>query len=236
VTADSLGVLAVALACSLAFATTAPVAAAGAVPGSVRAMLATSMVPLLAARETPLHDGRDVLVLCIGSAATGAAFGISASIIASAAVAAGGLIDGTFASAAVGREAVFGGGAGPFGRLYALAFSAAFCSSGALTQLCARLASAPIGMAPDFQLHAVIALAGAAFRASIALAAPSIASQLFATLVAGIAARAATKVNGMMLASPLTTSIGLLTVLCGTYVTFRGLAILAGMAGSAAYH
>jgi len=223
-----------ALARSMAFVATVPLAGSGAVPKTVRAALALILTPLVAARmpESPATGVGNVVLSCAGAAAAGAALGLGASIIASAAAAAGGMIDAAMASQAVGREAVFGGGGGPFGRLYALGFAWAFAASGALTALCARFvdASAAVWWMPS-RSDALLAIRPCV-EAALVLAAPAIVAQFVATAIAATVARVAPRVNGMMLASPASTALILLVLLAAAPVTLARFSQLAFATGS----
>jgi len=217
-----------ALARASAFAALAPLAGSGAVPRVVRAALALTLVPAIAA-----HLARSDAVLVplswLREAAMGAAFGIAASIIASAASAGGSLVDGSLALRPFGRETVFRGAGGPFERIYSLAFAAVFVASGALTHLCGRFVAAS-SIASAVPAASVPALVGSMVEISLDLAAPAIAAQVLGTLVAAAAARASPRVNGLMLASPVVTTLAMLAIFACLAPTMRVLADLASRA------
>ena len=207
---------------SSAFAATMPIAGSGAVPRVVRGALALALTPAVHARfqasKTSPHWPEELF--------TGIIFGITASIIAAAASAAGSLIDTSMAMRPFGRESVFGGPQGPLGRIYSLAFAVLFCASGAMTHLCLRFVEASSGTRL-MSAHSVVALVRSSFENSLDLAAPSIAAQLIATIASAIAARAAPRINGLMLASPASTIAVLLAVLAGIAPAFHALLALA---------
>lgn len=221
---------AIARACG--FAATVPLAGSGAVPRVVRGALAIALVPpVMANADTATHGAS--LSGIAREAFVGASFGLAASIVAAAAAAAGALVDSSLAMRPSGRESVFGGSEGPFGRLYSLAFAAAFASSGALTAVCARFVGASSSPAFDVSVRGAAALAAASVGSALDIAAPAIAAQFVATLVAAIAARAASGLSGLSLASPLATATVLVAALCGAGSSLHVLAELARRAASA---
>ena len=217
-----------------AFAATVPIAGSGAIPAVVRGAIALSLV-MPVAQHLPRAAVADPvsIVACVEYALVGATFGLAASVVASAAAAAGGLIDTVLASQAIGREPVFGGGSGPFGRLYSFAFATVFLSSGAMTHLCERFATASASMAVPSTLHGIVSLFTAASRSAIALASPAIAAQLLGCAVASVAGRAAPRINSMMLTSPATFTIVLLSLIAASSVTFARLWSLARLTAAA---
>lgn len=198
-------------------------------PAVMRAAVAIALVPAVAAHGyTPSANTQDSLPLqCIGQLAIGASFGLSASLVAAGAAAAGSLIDATLAVQAFGGEPVFGAADGPFSRTFALAFGWCFLASGALTHLCARFVAAS-SVVPAASLAAnAVTLVRASIEASLTLAAPAIAGQLLSTLIAAAAARAAPRINGLMLSAPIATSVVLLIALAGAGRTLEALLRLA---------
>src|SRR4029077_16862385 len=129
--------------------------------------------------------------------------------------AAGSVIDSSMAMRPFGRDSVFGGQQGPLGRLYPLAFAAIFLSTGAMTHLCSRLVDASTSAAHVMSIRGAVALVAESFETSLDIAAPAIAAQLIATLATATAARAAPRINGLMLASPAATLAVLVVVLAG---------------------
>jgi flagellar biosynthesis protein FliR len=213
---------------SSAFAATMPVAGSGAVPRIVRGAIAFALAPAVYARlhgDTARPGWPEELI-------TGFTFGITASVIAAAASAAGALIDTSIAMRPFGFDSVFGGPQGPFGRIYSLAFAMLFFASGAATRLCARFVDAS-SAAHSLTEYGAVALATTSFGASLDLAAPCIAAQLIATVAAATAARAAPRINGLMLASPAATAAVLVVVLAGLVAAFHALVALALLAASA---
>lgn len=218
---------------SSAFAATVPFGGSGSIPKALRAVLAISLTPAIVAHVSMFRQSGSPGAAFAGEALVGAAFGLSAALIAAAATAAGSLIDAALASTAViGRESVFGAEGGPIARLYALAFGAAFLGSGAMTHLCERFvtASSDAAIAPTAQ--GAVALVRACCDASIALAAPAIVAQVLGTIVAAASARAAPRVNGLMLSSPLITALALASLLAASPSTFERLIALARAAAS----
>jgi type III secretory pathway component EscT len=217
-----------------AFAATVPIVGSGAIPAIVRGAIALSLVMPVAQHVTRAAATNPVsIVACIESALVGASFGLAASVVASAAAAAGGLVDTLLASQAIGREPVFGGGSGPFGRLYALAFAMLFMNSGAMTHICERFATASASLAAPLTLHGITLLLTAASRSAIGLASPAIAAQLLGCAVASVAGRAAPRINSMMLTSPTTFAVVLLSLIAASSVTFAKLWSLARLGGAA---
>jgi type III secretory pathway component EscT len=142
-------------------------------------------------------------------------------MVAAASSSAGALIDAAFGSSVVDREAVFGGAHGPFGRLLGLAFGAAFLSTGAMTHLCERFVAASSDVTIALNAPAIVALVKASCNAALVLAAPALIAQVLGTIVAAGAARAAPRVNGLMLSSPLIT-VMLLPALFGAAPVLLG--------------
>lgn len=205
-----------------------PIAGSGAVPRIVRGALALALTPAVNARllasETTPHLPEELF--------TGVIFGVTASIIAAAASAAGSLIDASMAMRPFGAESVFGGPQGPLGRIYSLAFAMLFVASGAMTHLCSHFVEAS-SAARLMSAHGAVALVTTSFEASLDLAAPSIAAQLIATVASATAARAAPRINGLMLSSPASTVAVLLVVLAGIAPALHALITLALRAASA---
>ncbi|HET9342604.1 MAG TPA: flagellar biosynthetic protein FliR [Candidatus Eremiobacteraceae bacterium] len=211
-----------------AFAATAPIVGSGAVPRIVRGGLALTIVPVLAERLP--HDRG--LAAWPEQAIVGAAFGVAAAMVAAAVSAAGSVIDSSMATRPFGRDSIFGGQQGPLGRLYSLAFAAIFLSSGAMTHLCSRLVDASSSAMHVMSVRGAATLVAESFEASLDIVAPAIAAQLIATLATAMAARAAPRINGLMLASPAATMAVLVVVLAGVAPAFRGLARVAWSSAS----
>jgi flagellar biosynthesis protein FliR len=227
---------------SSAFSATVPLGGSGSVPRALRAVLALSLTPAVVPHISTLHgagftdtafNGASFVGAAFAAEALiGAAFGLSAAVIAAAASSAGSFIDAMLASSAVtGNEGAFGNG-GPVGRLYSLAFGAAFFNCGAMTHLCERFvtASSQASIAPT--LHGAVELVRACCDASIGLAAPAIVAQVLGTIVAAASARAAPRVNGSMLSSPLVTALVLVSLLAAAPSTFAHVTALARLAAT----
>jgi flagellar biosynthesis protein FliR len=227
IAAPSAEIWVVAFARASAFAATAPLAGSGAVPKALRAVLALVLTPAIVPHVLRSVANERLYLGALENATIGAAFGIAAAAIASAASSAGAIVDATLASTVVQREAVFGGAGGPFGRMFALAFATMFLGSGALTHLCERFVSASSDSSIVPTLHGAVTLVRATFSNALALAGPALVAQLLGTVVAASAARAAPRVNGLMLSSPLVTSLLLLSMLVAAPPTLIRLVALA---------
>jgi flagellar biosynthetic protein FliR len=213
-----------------AFAATAPIAGSGAVPRIVRGALALTIASALIERF-PRDRG---LAAWPEQAIVGAAFGVAAAMVAAAVSAAGSVIDSSMAMRPFGRDAVFGDVQGPLGRLYSLAFAAMFLSTGAMTHLCSRLVDASSSAVHVMSAGGAVALVSESFEASLDIAAPAIAAQFIATLATAMAARAAPRINGLMLASPAATVAVLAVVLAGVAPAMRELVDVASLTASTA--
>jgi flagellar biosynthesis protein FliR len=229
----SLSALARAVARTSAFAATLPVAGSGAVPRIVRGALALALVPAVAARLDQASPSGFAAEAWLREAAIGAAFGLAAAIVAAAAAAAGSLVDSALAMRPTGRETVFGETEGPFGRMFSLAFAALFFSTGAATHACERFVAASSSTTFDLSLRGAAALARASIASSLDIAGPAIAAQVVATIVAAIVARAAPRMNGLLLASPLASAMVLLVVSGAVASTMHALVDLARRAAAA---
>lgn len=194
------------------FAATVPLVGSGAVPRIVRAAFALTLTPAIAVRLT--HDGSVSHGLAwIGNAALGAAYGLTASMLAAAASAAGSLIDGSLSMRPFGRDAVLAGDGGPFERVLSLGFGLALLATGGMTQMCCRFVAASSSAVLEFTAGDLARLAMSCATSGLDIAAPAIAAQALGTLIAAAAARAAPRVNGLMLASPLVTALVLMAML-----------------------
>ena len=224
---------AIAFARCAAFAATVPPTSSG-VPRIVRAGFALALAPLVAEKTAaPCCDPLSVGVQAAYGAISGAAIGLSAAIVAGAAAAAGGMIDAAIAQAPTGVNRIAGGVAGPLGRLYSLAFAAAFFAIGAFGRLVERFAShkAP---APAAILPAVLELGRSCIDAALTLAWPAICAAAFAAIIAGIASRFAPRVNAMLLTAPISSALAFLALLVGASATFAHLDALGSLAARAA--
>ena len=213
-----------------AFAATAPVVGSGSVPRIVRGALALTIAPTLVERLE--HDPS--VAPWPEQALVGAAFGVAAAMVAAAVSAAGSVVDSSMAMRPFGRDSVFGGQQGPLGRLYSVAFAAIFLSTGAMTRLCSRLVDASSSTVHVLSVRGAVALVAASFGASLDIAAPAIAAQLIATLATATAARAAPRINGLMLASPAATVAVMVVVLAGVAPAFHELVAVALLSASTA--
>jgi flagellar biosynthesis protein FliR len=217
-----------ALARASSFAAAAPLSGSIAVPRVARAVLAIVLAPAISAHVAAVGgDGPALLAAVLRNALIGAAIGMSAAAVASAATGAGGAIDAAIASQAVGRESVFGSGAGPVGRLFSLGFAVAMFSTGSFATLCGRVVVAQDAWLRTFALAGCVAVVRDAFEGALAIAVPALAAQLLAITVAAFVSRAAPRINGLMLASPATAALVLITLaagVAGVVMRFDGLA------------
>jgi flagellar biosynthesis protein FliR len=214
---SAIAALAGALAEASAFAATVPLLGHQATPRVIRAVLALWLTPLLAIAG-PQPEVQNLYIVIVERAITGAAFGLCAAVVANAVIAAGELIDTALGSPPfLERPAM----SGPIARVYQIAFAATLLQSGGLTMLIERLAQAGATL-PSHLLswHELVALGGASFGSSLALAGPSLLAQALATIVAGVLARAAPALNGMIFSGSLAPASVLLALAVGA-VTLR---------------
>jgi len=200
--------LAVAFAQAASFAATFGMFPPAAVPGSVRAALAILLIPLLVAhRTTDAHTPSTFVSAIVAAILVGAGYGLSASIMAAAARAAGSLIDNAFAGGLF-AQGIFEG-VGPLSRLYSIAFVLVFLTTGAYTRLIAAFVSESVAL-HDFHLGwAALTLAHSCMLAGLALAGPALFAQVFAALLSGAVARVAPHINGLLLNAPLSSALAL---------------------------
>lgn len=212
----TIAALAGALARASAFAATVPLLPHQATPRTVRAGLALTLVPLLLIAE-PTRVGADAMVpIVIDEGIVGAAFGLSAAVVASAVNAAGDMIDAALGSPAFLERAAAGG---PVSRLYQIAFAVVLLQSGGLVTMIERFVRAGAGVPHHLTSgHALVALGGASIAASLSLAGPALFAQALATVVAGMLARAAPQLNGMLLSAPLASGSVLISLALGASI------------------
>jgi len=208
---------AIAFAGCAALAATMPLAAARSVPAPVRGALALAIVPLAVSHEPrPVPDGTDVLWHMLSAAAFGAMFGLTSAAIAAAASSAGALIDAAFAAPPSGVDPTSGQTAGPFASLFALAYAVALTKSGALTALIATFAWSWGQASSHFPVSGAAQLGTSLFALALTCALPALGAHALATLVAGAAARAGARINGMLLAPALSACAVLVAVAAGS--------------------
>jgi type III secretory pathway component EscT len=219
---------AIALAASVTFAATVPLASESAVPSIVRLTLALAMTPLCAAHPvSEPHSNIELIEQACVAASIGATLGLSASIVAAAAGAAGSLIDHALAGGLSGGQEG-GDGTGPFALLLPLGFSYALCSVGALDRLMVGVAMLGSTLAVQMSAGGVVGLARFACETAAALALPPLFANALATMVSGIVARVVPRSSGMLLVPALGSPLALCTVLAGvgsTMVLLRDLAL-----------
>jgi len=217
-----------------AFAATLPLAASLAVPRIVRAGFALGLAALTLAHGAPPADCCDlasIAMVSLASALSGAAFGLTASIIASAASAAGSLFDAALAPSPAGVDTIFGGSAGPAGRLFPLGFAVALCSSGGLTRLIERFVSDGwIHSTANLAAHIAAALGRSCIDAALAIAWPAVCAACVATAAAGLIGRLAPRANALFLTAPIATALTLVALVSAAstfFIRFDDLAALA---------
>ena len=230
--------LAIGLAACAALAATLPLIAARAVPSPVRAAFAIVVAPLAATHVHPVGSSpTDVAFAACSAALAGATIGLSAAIVAGVAAAAGALFDVAIAASPAGFDASSRDNHGPLATLLSLAFAGVMISSGAFT----RLIAGALEMLAHVNAYGrnagfVFALGRVIFGWAIGLAFPMIAAYALSSLVAAITARAAPRINGMLLAPALSSAAGLTIALASTpllVTTFMRLAELSLRAGHA---
>jgi flagellar biosynthesis protein FliR len=225
----------VAFAGAAALAATMPLAGSRAVPSFVRAGLALSVAPLAAAQVAPLSSPSETAWQVVLAAAFGATAGLSAAIVAGSASAAGALVDGAIAAPPAGFDRVFGHSAGPFATLLPLAFAFVFSGSGAMTFLIAAFLAALRSASTHVAGVGVSILGNTLFVDALVLSLPLLGAQALATIVSGVAARVAPRVNGMLLAQPLASMLGLVAAIVGIPAMLVALVRIAAVAARAAH-
>ena len=186
----------------------------------MRLALALAIAPLVVARVGAEPRTDQLLGQALGAIALGSAIGLSASIVAGSAAAAGALIDGALGTSANGSERIFGQGAGPFGQLAPLAFAFVMTNSGALTWLIAAYTASEGSLVEHFTFPATAALGRTLFASALAVALPALCAHAFGALAAGVIARLSPRVNGILLAPALGSVLVLCVLLAGTTVLF----------------
>lgn len=230
------GTFAVAFAGATAFSATIPLGPARQVPAIVRVALALSITPMAA--HAGAFDGStgEIAMHACTAAAAGASVGMTASIIAGTAGSAGALIDNALTGGPGNASDSSGRGGGAFTLLLPLVLANALCGSGALAWLIAEFATFAARVAIHVTAESSTALSRAAFDAAIILALPPLLAHALATLVAGITARVAPRINGMLLAPALGSPFTLLVVLAGVPAMFALMRHVAAGAVHAALH
>jgi len=207
--------LSAAVAQAIAFAATVPLMPAGSTPRVARAALAIVLVPLLwSVAPTHAHVVEPTTALLYG-AVSGAMFGLSAAVIASAVGAAGDLIDVALGSPPFAERAPNGG---PIARVYQLAYALVLLRTGGLTMMIAEFARASSALHPLLTLHALSALGSSSLRTGLLIAGPSLFAQALASLIAGILSRVAPHIGGVLFSAPLISVSVLFAVTIGSLV------------------
>jgi len=214
-----------------ALVTTLPVVGARSVPSIVRAALAIALAPLAAAHvhaavnNPASHVAIEACVAALG----GATMGLCAAIVAGAAASAGALLDVAIAASPAGADRA-SGSSGPFAMLLTLGFGVVLLSSGGLTWLLSSFVA--LFDTANGHAHAaalVVALGRVAYDAAIAAALPLLGACGVSSLVAAAAARAAPRINGMLLAPALSSPLALAVALAAVPGLFVLLHRLAGL-------
>jgi type III secretory pathway component EscT len=206
----ALAPLLAAVAQAASFVATLDVFPAAVIPRNVRGVLVVVLIPLLLERRRAHAESHVPIVHdVINATLIGASFGLSASIVAAAARAAGSIIDNAFAGGLFG-QGIFAG-AGPMSRLYSISFVVVFLGGGAFDRLIASFVSASDALHELHYAHGGALLARACMHAALGLAGPMLLVQTIATLISGAITRVVPHVNGILLNAPLSS---LLTLLC----------------------
>jgi flagellar biosynthesis protein FliR len=213
--------LAAAFCGSAALIATMPVIGTGPVPPIVRAALALAITPLLGGHDAthPMRVAHsqwlaDFLTSAPRLVLTGAGIGLSATLIAGAAVAAGGALDIALGSPPTGGGRFFGPSPGPFALLYATGFGLAMLAGGGAVDLIRVFADVARASAePALRPPAVSALTSAGLQAALALAAPAIFAQMISTLAAAAMSRVAPRSNALLFATAMASILIVVVVL-----------------------
>ena len=193
---------------AVGFFARAPGLSRAGIPAAVRAVfafaLALAVAPSLGAAHA--RDAASLTVLLAGEALCGAVFGVSATLIAEAAAAAGRMLDDLVGlRASVPGIAIAPSG---FGGLWTLTFVAAFFALGGVERLIVAFAHSftvvPLGASldPGLVRHVGIGLGAAFARLSFELAAPAICASLCLHLGLGALTRTIPRFASLSLAFP----------------------------------
>ena len=225
----------VAIARCAAFVATAP-PSMRAIPPSVRAALALTLSPLVASKVEHIDGCCSAASIVAGGALQaigGAALGLSAQIVAGAAVAAGSLVDSAMSQPPAGIEREFGGASGPVARVYSLAFAFVFLGTGGFARLVGALSLYAPGVSVTWTVDSVASLGRACIAAAISIAWPALCASFLATIAAGVLGRLSPRVNVMFLSAPLATVLVLAVLMAGSPVLLEHLTSLAATTISA---
>lgn len=231
--------IAVVFAACAALAATLPLIGARTIPSPVRAALALVLAPLAALHIHVIgHTAMEIARGACGATIAGATIGLSAAIVASTAASIGSLFDVAIAASPVGIDMPSGENHGPFATLVPLGFGATMLSSGAFTWLVvSALMTLDHASAYGRDASFVTALGRLVYGWAIALAFPMIGAYGLSSLIAAASARAAPKINGMLLAPALSSAVALTLALAAVpviFAAFHRLADLTARAGHAA--
>lgn len=210
--------LAVGFAACAALSATLPLVGARTVPVIVRAAFAITVGPIAAlhAHVAGQDSALGIAIEACTAAIVGASLGLSAAVVAGAAASAGALFDIAIIASPAGADRAPDQGAGLFATILPLGFGVAMLSSGAFTWLVTgALTTFDLAGAHVHSLNAVVALGRLLYSAVIALALPLIGAYGLSSLVAAVAARAAPKINGMLLAPSAGSAVALMMALAG---------------------
>jgi type III secretory pathway component EscT len=210
--------LARAVAEAASLASTLPLGAGGNMVHIVRAAIALVLVPVFLAVQQP-GSFEPMLPSVLHGAMIGAALGLGATVVFGAVVGAGSTIDAALMWSPLPDRAA---GSSPIAFLYQTAFITAFFASGGFTSIVNTAAHASAHFPVRLEtLKGVETLGKLSLAASVTLAAPALLAQTLASVVAGIAARAAPQVGSMMLSAPLICGAVALALLVGASVLFH---------------
>ncbi len=219
--AQSAVALAAAVAQAAAFTATAPIFPEFAAPRPARVALAIVLTPLLLHNDVAHLTGSPIAAIA-QSGVTGAAFGLTASVVAGAVKAAGDLIDTALGSPPFLERAP---STGPIARLYQLAYAFVLLESGGLMTMLGALAHASARLQhPLLGLYGLAVLGSASIGAALTLAGPPLFAQALAALAAGLFARTAPGLGGVLFSTSFTSAFVLLAVAIGAAVLWPELA------------
>ena len=212
----------IAVAQALTFIATFDIIPPSAVPKITRLTLALLLVPLLRfsaiARDTgPLTPS--ILHACL----SGLTLGLSASIVAAAARAAGSMVDNMLGGGFYGQPQM--AEAGPFHTLYNLGFVVVFVKSGAFAASIALLGD--MHWAAGQLGHHAALIAETFVRCALQISGPALGVQAAAMLLVGFAARVVPHLNGMLLGAPVASLLILLMFVSAGGGWWTGLSWLA---------
>jgi type III secretory pathway component EscT len=202
---------------AVVLASTLPLGVDGGAMRIARTGFTIVLVPVLLAAD-PQRPVGPMLAEVLRGALIGGALGLSAMIVFGAVVGAGSAIDAALMWAPVSERA---GNGSPIGFLYQAGFAAVLFSAGGFTGIIAAVAKASAQLPQALATLKGIAVLGKVCLAHCAaLAAPALLAQMIASLLAGLAARAAPQAGSILMSAPLILSAVLLVSIAGSSMLF----------------